>query len=361
MIVGIVGGGQLAQMLARAGLPLGVRSLFLDPSPHACARSAGELLLGGYDDLGLLDRMAAHADVVTYEFENVPTQSLQYLAGRVAVHPAAQVLEVARDRWHEKQFFADLQIPTPPFVRVDSLKDLEDGVAAVGLPAVLKTRTTGYDGKGQWVLRRASDTAAAFAALGGTPLILEGFVPFDREVSVIAVRGRSGETRFYPLSENIHQDGVLVQSVSRPDDLAFEQARTYAERLLDRLAYVGVLALELFQKGELLLANEMAPRVHNSGHWTIEGAETSQFENHMRAILGLPLGSTEPLGLAGMVNFVGSLPDTAQVLAVPGAHLHVYGKEPRPGRKLGHATVRARDPGSLVDALGRLRALAETC
>jgi len=358
MIVGIIGGGQLARMLALASHPLGVRCLFLDPAPDACARSVGELVLGGYDDPVLLDQIARRAQVVTYEFENVPASSLQYLASHIAVHPAALALQVARDRWHEKQLFAELGIPTPRFMPVDSQADLEAAVTAIGLPAVLKTRTLGYDGKGQWVLRTPADLTDALAALGGAPLILEGFVPFDRELSVIAVRSLTGDTRFYPLNENIHKGGVLVQSISRPSDKMTARAEDYARRLLDRLGYVGVLALELFQQGDRLFANEMAPRVHNSGHWTIEGAETSQFENHMRAILGLPLGSTAPIGHAGMVNFVGSPPDTAQVLSVPGAHMHVYGKEARPGRKLGHATVRARDEKDLMQALSRLRALA---
>ncbi|HUW98747.1 MAG TPA: 5-(carboxyamino)imidazole ribonucleotide synthase [Acidiferrobacter sp.] len=358
MIVGIIGGGQLARMLALAGHPLGVRCLFLDPAPDACARSVGELILGDYDDSALLDQIAQRAQVVTYEFENVPADSLQYLAARTTVHPTASALQVARDRWHEKQLFVELGIPTPRFMAVDSPGDLETAVATIGLPAVLKTRTLGYDGKGQRVLRTVADLADALATWGGSPLILEGFVPFSRELSVIAVRGLTGDTKFYPLNENIHKDGVLAQSVSRPGDPMTARAEDYARRLLDRLGYVGVLALELFQEGDTLFANEMAPRVHNSGHWTIEGAETSQFENHMRAILGLPLGSTDPLWSAGMVNFIGRLPDTAQVLGVPGAHMHVYGKEARPGRKLGHATVRAHDEGALRQALAQLQVLA---
>jgi len=358
MIVGIIGGGQLARMLALAAHPLGVRCIFLDPSPDACARSVGDLLLGHYDDTRLLDLMADQAQVVTCEFESVPAESLQYLSRRAFVYPSAQALEVARDRWYEKQLFASLGIPTPPFMPVDSWQDLESAVTVMGLPAMLKTRTMGYDGKGQWVLRKPRDLAPAFAALGGAPLILEGFVPFDREVSVIAVRGVTGETRFYPLTENVHQNGVLAQSLARPTDPLAEQAYFYAQRLLDHLQYVGVFALELFQRGAELLANEMAPRVHNSGHWTIEGAETSQFENHMRAVLGLPLGGTKSLGYAGMVNFVGTIPEAEHVLAIPGAHFHVYGKTARAGRKLGHATVRAADEAGVCEALSMLRALA---
>ncbi len=358
MIVGIMGGGQLAKMLALAGQPLGIQCLFLDPAPDACARSAGELLCGDYGDEGLLDQLARRASVVTYEFENVPEASLRRLASRGAVYPDPRALAIARDRWHEKRLFAELGIPTPPFVAIDTRTDLERGLAAVGLPAVLKTRTMGYDGKGQRVLRDAADADGAYAALSGSPLILEGFVAFSREVSLIAVRDRFGDARFYPLTENVHRSGVLAQSVARPGDPMTAQAEDYARRLLGHLDYVGVLAVEFFQKGHDLLANEMAPRVHNSGHWTIEGAETSQFENHLRAVAGLPLGATCPVAAAGMVNFVGRLPEPAAVLAVPGAHLHVYGKDPRPGRKVGHATVRAQGEAQLREALVRLAALA---
>ncbi len=358
MNVGIMGGGQLAKMLALAGQPLGIHCLFLDPASDACAGRAGELLCGDYGDEGLLDQLARRASVVTYEFENVPEASLRRLAPRVAVYPDPKALAVARDRWHEKRLFADLGIPTPPFAAVDTRADLERGLAAVGMPAVLKTRTMGYDGKGQRVLRARADADATFAALCGSPLILEGFVPFDREVSLIAVRDRFGDARFYPLTENIHRNGVLTQSIAQPGDPMTAQAEDYARRLLEHFDYVGVLAVEFFQKGRALLANEMAPRVHNSGHWTIEGAETSQFENHLRAVAGLPLGATRPIAAAGMVNFIGRLPEPAAVLAVPGAHLHVYGKDPRPGRKVGHATVRAQGDGELQEALARLAALA---
>ena len=359
MIVGIIGGGQLAQMLAMAGQPLGIRCLFLDPAPDACARTAGELLCGDYGDARLLDELARRATVVTYEFENVPEASLRRLASRVRVHPHPGALALARDRWHEKRLFADLGLSTPPFVAVDTRADLDRALAITGWPAVLKTRTMGYDGKGQRVLRTPGDVDAAFAALSGTPLILEGFVAFDREVSLVAVRSADGDARFYPLTENVHRNGVLVQSRARPGDPMASRAEGYVGRLLAHLDYVGVLAVEFFQKGDMLLANEMAPRVHNSGHWTLEGAETSQFENHMRAVLGLPLGATRVLAPSAMVNFVGRLPQASAVLAVPGAHLHVYGKTARAGRKLGHATVRAAHEPDVLDALSRLRALVD--
>ncbi|WP_298139799.1 5-(carboxyamino)imidazole ribonucleotide synthase [Acidiferrobacter sp.] len=359
MIVGVIGGGQLARMLALAGQPLGIRCLFLDPAPDACARTVGELLCGDYGDERLLDELASRAAVVTYEFENVPEASLRYLASRVSVHPRPRALALARDRWHEKRLFADLSIPTPSFAAIDTRADLEQALAVVGRPAVLKTRTMGYDGKGQRVIREARDADDAFSALCGTPLILEGFVAFEREVSLIAVRNTAGTIHFYPLTENIHRNGILVQSLARPGDPMTPCAEAHVQSILMHLDYVGVLAVEFFQKGDTLLANEMAPRVHNSGHWTIEGAETSQFENHLRAVLDLPLGATRTVAPSGMVNFVGHLPEASAVLAVPGAHLHVYGKAPRPGRKLGHATARAPKERDVLEALRRLRALAD--
>ena len=357
--VGIVGGGQLARMLALAGIPLGLRFVFLDPAPDVCSAGLGEHLCGDYDDPEQLAELARRADVVTYEFENVPDESIHFLAEHVTVLPSAAPLAAARDRLGEKTLFQSLGIATPPFVAVDSHADLEEAVRHIGLPAVLKTRTLGYDGKGQYVLRTPGDVMPAWQALGGVPLILEGFVHFDREISIIGVRGSDGAVAFYPVAENVHRDGILRVSRSRPQDECAAQAREYLERLLDRLDYVGVLALELFHVGDRLYANEMAPRVHNSGHWTIEGAETSQFENHLRAVLGLPLGSTAAVGVAAMVNFIGELPATADVLAATGAHLHVYGKEPRPGRKIGHATLRATNEHELLPGLERLLQLVQ--
>lgn len=358
MIVGIIGGGQLARMLALAGRPLGLEFIFLDPAPDACAAPLGEHLMGGYDDRTLLSRLAARADVVTYEFENVAAENVEFLCARAAVHPDAKALAAASDRLREKNLFHALSIPTPPFAPVLTRPELERAIREIGLPAVLKTRTLGYDGKGQVVLRSAGELDMAWARLGGAPLIVESFVPFDRELSVIAVRGRDRTTRFYPLAENTHREGILRLSVSRPGDPMQSLAQDYARRLLDALDYVGVLGLELFQAGGRLLANEFAPRVHNSGHWTIEGAHTSQFENHLRAVLGWPLGSTFPRGHAAMINFIGARPDAAQVLAVPGAHLHAYGKAARPGRKLGHATLCADNAPTLRAGLERLQALA---
>lgn len=339
MIVGIVGGGQLARMMALAGIPLGMDFIFLDPAEDVCAAPLGEHLCGAYDNEQLLGYLADKADVVTYEFENVPPSGIAFLSTRIAVHPSSQALATARDRLNEKSLFRELAIPTVPFATVDSFDDLQQAVNTISLPAILKTRTLGYDGKGQFVLRDSSDLAIAWQALCGVPLILEGFAHFQREISIISVRGHDGKIRHYPLSENHHRDGILHSAHSVPDDPKQSTAESYAERILEHLDYVGVLALELFDTGETLIANEMAPRVHNSGHWTIEGAVTSQFENHLRAIARLPLGGTEAHGYAKMFNFIGEVPEAAAILSNQGVHLHQYNKKPKPGRKVGHATL----------------------
>ncbi|MDX1622760.1 MAG: 5-(carboxyamino)imidazole ribonucleotide synthase [Gemmatimonadota bacterium] len=354
MNVGIVGGGQLGRMLALAGYPLGARFRFLDPAEDACAAPLGSHLAADYDDEGALAGLAEWADVVTIEFENVSVEALERITGTVPVHPAPGSLAVARDRLEEKTLFDRLGIPTPAWAAVDDRAGLERAARTIGLPAVLKRRTLGYDGKGQEVVGDEGDLGAAWDRLGNLPLLLESFVAFDREVSVLAARARDGSTAFYPVSENTHEEGILRVSVSRPGDPAAEPARELSGRILDALDYVGVLALELFEKDGELLANEIAPRVHNSGHWSIEGARASQFENHLRAVLGLPLGDPSPVGLAAMVNFIGEIPPVEQVLAIPPAHLHVYDKAPRPGRKIGHATVRADDERELRTALDPL-------
>jgi len=348
-------------MLALAGYPLGLSFRFLDPSPEACAGQVGGLVVGGFSDEEALSRFAEGLSLATYEFENVPVEAAHLLAEKLPVYPPPKALEVAQDRLKEKRFFRDLGVPTPPFHPVDGPKDLEEGLKRVGLPALLKTRRGGYDGKGQVLVRTEGEAREALLALGGEGVILEGFVPFDREVSLLAVRGRGGEVAFYPLVENHHRGGVLRLSLA-PAPGASEalqgKAEDYAARALEALGYVGVLALEFFQVGEELLFNEMAPRVHNSGHWTIEGAETSQFQNHLRAILGLPLGSTAPRGYSAMVNLIGWKPDFAEVLKVEGAHLHWYGKAVRPGRKVGHITLRRDNLKALREGLARLAPLA---
>ena len=338
MHIGIVGGGQLARMMALAGIPLGMRFTFLDPAEDACAAPLGEHLCGAYDDIQLLEQMAASTDVVTYEFENVPASAIALLSKRISVFPSEKALATAGDRMREKRLFRKLSIPTVPFAAVDTFAELQQAVDTLGFPAIIKTRTLGYDGKGQEVLRSPDDLNAAWRKLGGVPLILEGFADFQREVSVISVRGQDGEMRFYPLSENCHKDGILHTAQSLPADPMQTLAEEYARRILEDLDYVGVMALELFDTGGELLANEMAPRVHNSAHWTIEGAVTSQFENHLRAIARLPLGSAEVKGSVKMINLIGDLPDRSNILCKPGAYLHDYNKKPMPGRKVGHVT-----------------------
>lgn len=357
MTIGVLGGGQLGRMIALAGYKLGQRFVFLDPGAESTAGQVGNLRVGAYDDEERLSELARKSDVVTYEFENVPVASARFLNELVPVFPPPRALEVSQDRVTEKEFFEQLGIPTPGFAAVSSREELEQAVARLGLPAVLKTRRFGYDGKGQWVLRTEADVAAAWEALGAASLIMEAFVPFQRELSILSVRSRTGETRFWPLVENEHRDGILRLSLPKSDAWTPElqaSAEAFASRVLTELDYVGVLAIELFHTGDKLIANEMAPRVHNSGHWTTEGAETSQFENHVRAILGMPLGSTRLVGHSGMINVIGKMPPRDAVLAVEGAHLHAYGKDAAPGRKIGHVTVRAETRRELCDKLEAL-------
>lgn len=360
--VGILGGGQLARMLALAAVPLGVRVLVLDQSSDACAGEVALLLEADYTDEVALTEFASLVDVVTFDFENVPAESAQWLAERVPVFPNPNALAIAQDRLSEKTLFNELGIATPAFAAVDTRADLDAAVASVGLPAVLKTRRLGYDGKGQARLRTAADVDTAWAELGAgrVSLILEAFVPFQRELSVIAVRSRTGEIRTWPLTRNWHENGILSLSVApvAVDEEIVGQAESAARRIAERLDYVGVFALELFEHDGQLLGNEMAPRVHNSGHWTIEGADTSQFENHLRAVLGWPLGDTRLREPSAMLNFIGAMPDRAAALQVPGLHWHDYGKSERVGRKVGHATICAADGPTLharlADAASRL-------
>ena len=360
-LVAVLGGGQLGRMLALAGIPLGLGFRFLDPSPDATSGAVGFLVVGALGDETALAQVSEGAAVVTYEWEGVPASGARFVAATgKAVLPPPVALDVTQDRLREKELCRRLGIGTPEFAVVDDRADLEHAAKDVGLPAVLKTRRGGYDGKGQAALREQHDLERAWSELGGVPLVLESLVPFDRELSVLAVRGRDGATACWPLVENHHDGGILRRSYA-PAPALTEQLQGAAERLagklLDELEYVGVLAVELFDVHGELLVNELAPRVHNSGHWSIEGAETSQFENHLRAILGWPLGSTAAIGVNAMVNCIGAMPDPAAVLAIPGAHLHDYAKAPRPGRKVGHVTVTAPDAGELRARVARLAGL----
>lgn len=345
-------------MLALSGYQLGIEFRFFDPSAGAPVGQIGQLVAADYGDHAALERFLEGVNVVTYEFESIPVSAVRFVAERAQVFPPVKALATAQDRQLEKQLFTDLAIPTPPFAAVNQMEDLKRAVARMGLPLVLKTRRMGYDGKGQAVIRDASSLEAAWRQLGGQPLLVEKYVEFQHELSVIGVRDAAGREVFYPPIENIHRDGILRKSTA-PAPSATPQlaalAGEYCRRLMDRLAYVGVLALELFSADGELLANEMAPRVHNSGHWTIEGAETSQFENHLRAVLSLPLGATTTRGHCVMFNIIGHIPPIERVVAVEGAHLHLYGKAPTEKRKVGHVTLVAETAAGLERGSGELR------
>ncbi len=350
--IGILGAGQLGRMLALAGYPLGHRFRFLDPASDSPAGLLADHLALDYSDASALEQFASGLDVITYEFENVPVEAARHLEKFVSVSPPSLALEKAQDRFVEKSFFQELGIPTPKF----TINGLDNGFTdgnGFGFPAVLKTRRMGYDGKGQSIVHSQAEVAAEKVV----DCILEEFVSFDRELSIIAVRNMSGETKFYPLIENHHRDGILRLSlvIGNVSAELQRQAEEYATRVMSALNYVGVLTIEFFEKYGQLLANEMAPRVHNSGHWTIEGAVTSQFENHIRAVTDAPLGSTSPLGKCAMVNLVGGLPDVEFILKIEGAYLHLYDKAPRPKRKIGHITLVEKDIATLNEKLNEIR------
>lgn len=355
MRIGIIGAGQLGQMLGFAARDLGDICKFLDPSPEPPAATAGTVFRAAFDDTDALAELAAKSDVVTYEFENVPVDALKTIVGEVPVYPAPVALEQAQDRLHEKALFSTLDIPLPNYQAVDTLADLRAACSTIGLPVVLKTRRLGYDGKGQYVIQGEADIEPAWQELGCVPLIAEQWVDFDYEVSAIGARNVAGEITFYPLTRNEHSGGILRVSRAPVDEPGLTAlAESYMRRLLAELDYVGVLALEMFVQGDALSANEFAPRVHNSGHWTIEGAATSQFANHILAVTGRTLGSTSMLGEACMVNLIGTIPAAARNLEI--GHLHDYGKAPRAGRKLGHITAVAASATECEQALATIRA-----
>ncbi len=340
MRIGIIGAGQLGQMLGHAARDLGHECFFLDPSPSPPASTIGPVLQARFDDRVALAILAEKCDVLTYEFENVPVDALNDIADRAPIYPPPEALRCAQDRLAEKQLFESLDIPIPQYRAIDSPSDLGAAAESIGLPLVIKTRRLGYDGKGQFVLQDVAQIDDAWHELGASALIAEQWVAFDFEVSAIGARNSDGETATYCLTQNEHAGGILRVSLAPVDDAALaEQAQRYVQKLLAHLDYVGVLALELFVADGKLLANEFAPRVHNSGHWTIEGAATSQFTNHLLAITNKHPGPTDNLGYAGMVNLIGEIPDLAHKL--PQGSLHDYGKTARPGRKLGHITLLA--------------------
>ena len=354
MRIGVLGGGQLGRMLGLAGVAMGHEFVFFDDGENPCAAAVGEVRkltpLGKLDDL----------DVLTYEFENVFEAVDEASKSGITVAPARRAIEVSSDRLAEKDFFTSLKIPTARYRPFTTEGELKTAAEELGYPCVAKTARFGYDGKGQMVLDSEADIAVCTAMSAGAPMVLEAFVPFGRELSLVAARSNDGEKVFYPLVHNAHRDGILRTTIAPAPDVPEsmqEEAETLFGNLLDELKYVGVAALELFQLNDEILANEMAPRVHNTGHWTIEGAETSQFENHLRAITGAPLGSTAPRGSSAMVNLIGVDPNPQRILAIEGAHYHWYGKEVRPGRKVGHVTLRADDQADLGRRLAELSAL----
>lgn len=358
MQIGILGAGQLGRMMALAGMPLGGRFTLLEPGGTPSA-GIGEVLTGS--DEATLERFINAVDVVTYEFEHLPVALLENIEKTRPVYPSSRAIAVCQHRGREKALFSRLNIPTPDYRLVESAEALAAAAAELGCPVVAKSTTEGYDGKGQAVLANPDQAAQAWENIGHAQLIVEAFVDFVREVSIIAVRGRDGEVRCYPIAENQHEGGILRYSVAPlpdiDDDLQ-QKANSYIHALLDELDYVGVLSLELFQTRDgRLVANEMAPRVHNSGHWTMNGAVTSQFENHLRAICGLPLGDTAARALTCMVNVIGEEGEISALLALEGIHLHRYDKAPRPGRKLAHVNVVADDYTTLMQRVRSVAAL----
>ena len=356
MRVGILGAGQLGRMLALAGYPLGIDCVFLGGRRDSPAGQVSRILPGELNDQAQLDTLAAQSDVVTFEFENVPVEALERAGASAPVHPSADALAAGQDRLDEKRLLGSTDIPTAPHVAVNEPGDLARAEAQLGWPQVLKARRLGYDGKSQRIVHGAASLRTAWEDLKQVPCIAEGWVRFQRELSLIGVRGAEGRTAFYPLAENVHTDGILSTTVAPYEDARLQRtAEAWLKALMDRFDYRGVLTVEFFHTEAGLVANEIAPRVHNSGHWTIEGAETSQFENHLRAVLGLPLGSTATRGHAAMLNLIGRIPDRNALLGIGGAHLHDYGKQPRPGRKLGHCTILRSSRSQALSALQQLK------
>jgi 5-(carboxyamino)imidazole ribonucleotide synthase len=347
-------------MMALAAYPLGIECRFLDVQAAASGGQIAPIRVAALDDAQELRALALEVDVLTFDIENVSVAALEMLEAIVPVRPGPAIVALAQDRLAEKRLFESLSIPTAPYATIDSAADLGRAAAQLGWPIVLKARRLGYDGRGQRMVSTAAELSAAWQALGERPAIAEGRVAFECEVSLIGVRGSAQQERFYPLTENAHVDGMLELSVAPYADAALQtQAETWMRAMFKQHDYRGVLTIEFFLTAQGLVANEIAPRVHNSGHWTIEGAECSQFENHLRAILDLPLGSTAIRGTAAMRNLIGSIPPRERLLALEGLHLHDYGKEPRPGRKVGHCTLLDHDRTAAADRLKALEAVLD--
>lgn len=355
--IGVLGAGQLGRMLAMAGYPLGQKFGFYGNSQQEPSSLLGQLFLSSESATALTD-LVEFADVITYESENTDVAMVREIAKTTPVYPGEKSLFISQHRGREKGLFDQLEIPCAPYQVIDSLEGLKAAVAKIGVPAVLKTTTEGYDGKGQFVLKDAAQIDQAWSEIGGRELVLEGFVNFQRELSMVAVRNANNEHVYYPLVQNVHHDGILRYTIAparKVSEATQQKAEAYMKSLLDELDHVGVLTLELFETVHGLVANEMAPRVHNSGHWTMEGAMTSQFENHIRAITGLPLGDTSPRQpVAAMINIIGETGPIDKVLSMPKAFLHLYDKEERAGRKLGHINILADTEEELFEVFKTL-------
>ncbi|MCX7554126.1 5-(carboxyamino)imidazole ribonucleotide synthase [Marinicella sp. S1101] len=350
--IGILGAGQLARMLALSGYPLGFEFVFYDPTADACAGQVGEMMTAEYHNEVALEEFCKKVDIVTLDFENVPVETLKFVQKKKPVFPTPEVLEIAQDRLLEKQFCHQYGIPTTDFETINSLSELKFAAKKFDYDAILKTRRLGYDGKGQYRITQAADINQIPDNLFEQDLILEKRIKFKREVSVIVARNGLGEMKTWPLCENKHKEGILTTTIVPAKASELDEVTTdYAKQLAIALNYVGVLVIEFFQTDEAVFVNEMAPRVHNSGHWSIEGADTSQFENHLRAGLNLPLGSTKMQGMAAMLNWIGAFPDNILSINEEKLYWHVYGKEPRPGRKIGHSTLLAATPQELHDKI----------
>jgi len=356
--VGIIGAGQLGRMMALAAYPLGVECRFLDSYSQAPGGQIAPIRVAALDDEAELAALAKEVDVLTFDIENVPVHVLESLGAIVPVRPAPALVAKAQDRLLEKRLFESLGMPTAPYVAINAPEDLTHAETELGWPIILKARCLGYDGRGQHIADSPQDLRSAWDELGARNAIAEAWIEFDCEVSLIGVCGQNQQAAFYPLSENRHRDGMLESSVAPfIDDALQAQAQSWMATMMQRHDYLGVLTIEFFVTADGLIANEIAPRVHNSGHWTIEGAETSQFENHVRAILDLPLGSTKARGTTVMRNLIGRMPTREALLHVNGLHLHDYGKEPRPGRKVGHCTLLTTDRETAIQRLGELESV----
>lgn len=339
MKIGVIGAGQLGRMLCLDGLKLNNEFCFYSESASECCNDLGAVTLGSFKDQDSIERFCNECDVVTFEFENIPADVLNNLKN---IRPGARSLEISQDRLSEKSFMEKLGIRTPKYQAVSNIEDCKSAAQHVGLPLVLKTRRLGYDGKGQFIVRTQEDIEPALKQLGGSELIAEEFIPFSKELSVIGVRGQNGEIAIYPLFENKHSEGILrVTKFPAPEisEEIHKKAADYISRLLNELSHVGVLTLEMFEMNGELIGNEIAPRVHNSGHCTIEATVTSQFENHIRAVTGLPLGETRAISKSVMFNIIGNLPKMDALAEIPGANIHNYQKSERAGRKIGHITL----------------------